>query len=123
MGRVGAGRRGYGRRGEDHVIRLGAGPLDRIVAVGAHCDDIAIGAGGTLLTICSARPGTRVDALVLSGGGGEREAEERAARVPLGRQGTAWDIAAAALFLASDDASFITGVVLPVDGGSSCLIG
>ncbi len=53
----------------------------------------------------------------------EQLAEERAARVPLGRQGTAWDIAAAALFLASDDASFITGVVLPVDGGSSCLIG
>lgn len=61
------------------MIRLGAGSPERIVAVGAHCDDIAIGAGGTLLTVCLARPGVRVDALVLSGGGGEREREERAA--------------------------------------------
>ena len=61
------------------MIRLGAGRLDRVVAVGAHCDDIAIGAGGTLLSLCLARPGVRVDALVLSGGGGEREQEERAA--------------------------------------------
>ncbi|MER5948588.1 PIG-L deacetylase family protein [Streptomyces sp. NPDC001904] len=61
------------------MIRLGAGPLDRIVAVGAHCDDIAIGAGGTLLALCRARPGLRVDALVLSGGGTDREQEERAA--------------------------------------------
>ena len=61
------------------MIRLGTGSLERIVAVGAHCDDIAIGAGGTLLTLCLARPGVRVDALVLSGGGGEREEEERAA--------------------------------------------
>ncbi|MFW6691128.1 PIG-L deacetylase family protein [Streptomyces sp. MAR4 CNX-425] len=61
------------------MIRLGAGPLDRIAALGAHCDDIAIGAGGTLLTLCRARPGLTVDALVLSGGGGEREREERAA--------------------------------------------
>ncbi|GAA2123456.1 PIG-L deacetylase family protein [Streptomyces synnematoformans] len=61
------------------MIRLGAGRPDRIAAVGAHCDDIAIGAGGTLLTMCLARPGVRVDALVLSGGGGEREREERAA--------------------------------------------
>ncbi|MFE0641896.1 PIG-L deacetylase family protein [Streptomyces sp. NPDC058877] len=61
------------------MIRLGAGPLNRIAAVGAHCDDLAIGAGGTLLTLCLARPGLRVDALVLSGGGSEREEEERAA--------------------------------------------
>ncbi|MFC9395514.1 PIG-L deacetylase family protein [Streptomyces sp. NPDC057027] len=61
------------------MIRLGTGRLDRIVAVGAHCDDIAIGAGGTLLTLCLARPGIRVDALVLSGGGTEREQEEQAA--------------------------------------------
>ncbi|MEO3848299.1 PIG-L deacetylase family protein [Streptomyces sp. B8F3] len=61
------------------MIRLGAGRPDRIAAVGAHCDDIAIGAGGTLLTLCQAHPGIRVDALVLSGAGGEREQEERAA--------------------------------------------
>jgi NAD(P)-dependent dehydrogenase (short-subunit alcohol dehydrogenase family) len=34
--------------------------------------------------------------------------------------GTAWDVAAAAVFLASDEANFITGVALPVDGGQSC---
>lgn len=38
-------------------------------------------------------------------------------RHPLGRFGTAAEVARAALFLASDDASFITGVALPVDGG------
>lgn len=43
----------------------------------------------------------------------------RAAMVPMGRQGTAWDVAHAAAFLASDDAAFITGVLLPVDGGMS----
>lgn len=50
-------------------------------------------------------------------------ARDRAAWVPLGRQGTAWDVAAAALFLASDEAAFITGILLPVDGGQSARIG
>jgi len=49
---------------------------------------------------------------------------ERDAQVPLrGKMGTAWDVAHAALFLASDEAQFITGVVLPVDGGQSARIG
>lgn len=49
---------------------------------------------------------------------------ERDARVPLrGRMGTAWDVANAALFLASDEANFITGVALPVDGGALVKIG
>ncbi|MDP1584951.1 MAG: SDR family oxidoreductase, partial [Bradyrhizobium sp.] len=40
--------------------------------------------------------------------------------VPLrGKMGTGWDVANAALFLASDEASFVTGVTLPVDGGAS----
>jgi NAD(P)-dependent dehydrogenase (short-subunit alcohol dehydrogenase family) len=46
--------------------------------------------------------------------------KERADRVPLAkRQGTGWDVANAALFLASDEAGYITGVLLPVDGGRS----
>jgi NAD(P)-dependent dehydrogenase (short-subunit alcohol dehydrogenase family) len=45
---------------------------------------------------------------------------ERDAKVPLRKKmGTAWDVANAALFLASDEANFITGVTLPVDGGAS----
>ena len=53
----------------------------------------------------------------------EDYAQRRADHVPLGRQGTAWDVAHAALFLASDEAQFITGVVLAVDGGQSTLVG
>jgi NAD(P)-dependent dehydrogenase (short-subunit alcohol dehydrogenase family) len=48
----------------------------------------------------------------------------RDSQVPLGQKmGTAWDVAYAALFLASDEARFITGVLLPVDGGQSARIG
>ena len=51
-------------------------------------------------------------------------AAERNAKVPLRhRMGTAWDVANAALFLASDEASFITGVALPVDGGALARVG
>jgi NAD(P)-dependent dehydrogenase (short-subunit alcohol dehydrogenase family) len=43
----------------------------------------------------------------------------RNAKVPLRRKmGTAWDVAYAALYLASDEANFVTGVALPVDGGA-----
>ena len=58
-----------------------------------------------------------------SGRSRDEVAAGRAQMVPLGRQGTAWDVAAAALFLASDEAAFITGVMLPVDGGQSARVG
>lgn len=54
----------------------------------------------------------------------EQLVAERAARVPLGgRIGTAWDVAKAALFFASDDAAFVTGRTLVVDGGQTLRVG
>ena len=43
--------------------------------------------------------------------------------VPLGRMGTAWDVAYAALYLSSDESSFVTGLELPVDGGTLTMVG
>ena len=63
---------------------------------------------------------------ISQGQGISREAlrAQRDAEVPLrGKIGTAWDVANAALFLASDESSFITAVMLPVDGGQSGRIG
>lgn len=45
---------------------------------------------------------------------------ERLGEVPLGRLATAADVANAVLYLASDEASFINGVALPIDGGVTC---
>ena len=47
----------------------------------------------------------------------EQVMAERDAKVPLGRQGTGWDVANAALYFASDESGFVTGVSLLVDGG------
>lgn len=53
-------------------------------------------------------------------GRAERVRRGMLATVPLGRLVTAEEVAAAGLFLASDEARFITGVALPVDGGALC---
>jgi NAD(P)-dependent dehydrogenase (short-subunit alcohol dehydrogenase family) len=47
----------------------------------------------------------------------EQVVAERDAKIPLGKSGTGWDVANAALFLASDESGFVTGVSLLVDGG------
>ncbi len=53
--------------------------IRHVVVTGAHCDDIAIGCGATLLALRDAFPDVKVSALVLTGAGTPREAEERAA--------------------------------------------
>ena len=58
----------------------------------------------------------------VSGGDVAKMKTARNAQCPTGRMGDAWDVARAALFLASDDASYITGAELVVDGGLSCKI-
>ncbi len=50
---------------------------------------------------------------------GDRDRSVYAQRVPLKRLGTPDDVAKAVLFLASEDAQYLTGVVLPIDGGVS----
>jgi NAD(P)-dependent dehydrogenase (short-subunit alcohol dehydrogenase family) len=56
---------------------------------------------------------------------GDVEAMWRArdAQVPMGHMGDAWDVANAALFLASDESKYVTGLELVVDGGITCKVG
>ncbi|HEU5469729.1 MAG TPA: PIG-L deacetylase family protein [Actinophytocola sp.] len=94
------------------MITLRPAAPTAVAVLGAHCDDIAIGAGASLYALCAANPRIRVDALVLSGGGTEREDEERAAlaafcpgadlrvtvlKLPDGRLPAYWDEAKAAV--------------------------
>lgn len=50
---------------------------------------------------------------------GDRDRAVYAKRIPLGYVGTPEDVAKVALFLVSEDSSYLTGVILPVDGGAS----
>jgi NAD(P)-dependent dehydrogenase (short-subunit alcohol dehydrogenase family) len=49
--------------------------------------------------------------------------KQRSAAIPMGRMGSAWEAASVALFLASDEASYVTGAIIPVDGGFTTRIG
>ena len=65
-----------------------------------------------------------IEAWVAMGADRDEIVKARDSQVPLGaKQGTAWDIAHASVFLHSDEAKFITGVLLPVDGGQSIKVG
>ena len=83
---------------------------------GVRVNCVAPGLMDTPMAIESLAEGFGIDRDVLR--------EQRDAMVPLGhKMGTAWDVAHAVRFLVSDDAAFITGVVLPVDGGQHARIG
>lgn len=100
---------------------------------------VGMNALGQSLALSNAKHGIRVNTIMpglmdtpmaIEGISRERNISKdqlRAARdsqVPLrGKMGTGWDVAYASLFLHSDEARFITGVVLPVDGGQSVRIG
>ncbi|GIW16967.1 MAG: dehydrogenase [Tepidiforma sp.] len=62
-------------------------------------------------------PGPAYTPMVAARGMPEAVREARRKSTALGLEGTAWDIAAAAVYLCSDEARWVTGVVLPVDGG------
>ena len=98
--------------------------------VNAYTQSLALGNARYGIRANAIMPGLMNTPMAIEGQakqlGVERDELVRArdAQVPLGRRmGTAWDVAHAALFLASDEAAFITGAILPVDGGQSLRAG
>jgi len=98
------------------VNRLTTSVAQSNARYGVRCNAIMMGYMDTPMAVtgiasASGRPTSEVRA-------------ERDARVPLrGKMGDGWDTAHAALFLASDDARFISGAILPVDGAMGVRIG
>ncbi|HET6952278.1 MAG TPA: glucose 1-dehydrogenase [Acidimicrobiales bacterium] len=116
-------------RGGGSIVNIGsvAGVRDTGVTHPAYC---ASKAGQLGLTIDLAgeygRRNVRVNAVLpgmvatpMQASFGELTDDVRARLNLLGRMGSAWDIAHAVLFLCSDEAAYITGVTLPVDGGAT----
>ena len=113
----------------------GGGAIINMSSVGAWRTNSEIGAAyhaskGAVVSLTKSmavrhgRDGIRVNCIapgpIHSGYLGQMSEQVREARrsaTPLSREGTPWDVAFAALFLASDEARWITGVALPVDGG------
>ena len=98
-------------------------------AVNAFTQSLAIGNGEYNIRANVIMPGLMNTPMAIEGNvaaGRDRATviAQRDAQVPLGHaMGSGWDVANAALFLASDEARFITGVCLAVDGGQSARIG
>ena len=99
------------------------------IAINAYTQSLAVGNGKYNIRANVIMPGLMetpmaIEGLVYHGIDRETLIEQRNKQVPLGKKmGSAWDIANAALFLASDEAGFISGVALPVDGAQSARIG
>ncbi|MGN6117786.1 MAG: SDR family NAD(P)-dependent oxidoreductase [Nitrobacter sp.] len=64
-------------------------------------------------------PGTVYTPMVASRGMTPEMRKARSERTLLGTEGTGWDIGYGALFLASDEARWITGITMPIDGGAT----
>lgn len=92
-------------------------------AVNAFTRDIALNYGPKGIRCNTILPGLMNTPLIHMGnvtavyGSVENMVRQRDALVPLGHMGDAWDVAHAAVFLASDESKFITGIELVVDGG------
>ncbi|TIT89324.1 MAG: SDR family oxidoreductase, partial [Mesorhizobium sp.] len=77
---------------------------------------LAVEVGSANITVNSIAPG-RIETPMAAAAGAELN-QAYVASIPVGRLGTGDDIAAAVAYLASEDAAFLTGVTLDVNGGS-----
>lgn len=122
-----------------HIVRAGGGAIVNISSVASMISSGSIAYAGSKaamnsltveLAILHGRDGIRVNTVapghiftpmvtdLFERGIMDNKARETRRKVaPLGIEGDAWDIASATVFLASEEARFITGVLLPVDGG------
>jgi len=80
---------------------------------------MAVDHGAAGIRVNAIAPGPVYTPMVAAAGMDEELRERRRKASLLGVEGTGWDVGYAALFLVSDEARYITGVVLPVDGGVS----
>ena len=81
--------------------------------------DLAGAYGRSNIRVNAVLPGMVATPMQQSIGSGTVDDDVRSRLNLLGRMGNAWDIAHAVLFLCTDEAAYITGVTLPVDGGAT----
>jgi 2-keto-3-deoxy-L-fuconate dehydrogenase len=93
------------------VIGLTKSVAIDFVREGVRCNAICPG------TVRSPSWEARVEELGATVGGADKAMEMFVARQPMGRVGEAWEIAALAVYLGSDESAFTTGTAIPVDGG------
>ena len=116
------------------MIASGGGAIVNISSIAAirprGLTAYSVSKGGVIaltqaMAIDHARDGVRVNCIMpglvytsmVAGSLTDAHRETRRLASPLGVEGTAWDVAWAAVYLASDQARWVTGVILPVDGG------
>jgi NAD(P)-dependent dehydrogenase (short-subunit alcohol dehydrogenase family) len=97
-------------------------------AVNQFTQALALQYAGHGIRVNAILPGLMNTPLIVEGlgsqyGGVEEMIRARDALCPMKKMGDAWDVAHAAVFLASDEAKYITGALLPVDGGLTCKCG
>jgi NAD(P)-dependent dehydrogenase (short-subunit alcohol dehydrogenase family) len=109
-----------------NAVRSAAGVAYEITKAALHglTRNVAVSAGRKKVRVNSVLPGA-IDspmlrlALTEAGANPEVVLDRITTRIPLGRTGTPWEVATAIAFLLSDDASYISGIDLLVDGGLS----